>query len=182
MEGKNEMLFRVKLFMLPGLMLICGGCSNSQPRPKITLDKDTVITLQRTDCYAGCSPYKVTITADGTVVFEGSKYANGSKTRRDESPQPLGKQKNSISQEDLQLLVSAFDKVDFFALKDKYTEEKDCPEYGTDAPTEYISIQTNGKSKTVEHYGGCMGSATLRALSDLGLKIDDLANTKHWLR
>src|SRR4051812_42611118 len=104
MEGKDNMIFRAKLIMLLGLTLAYCGCNNPLIRQKITLDKDTVITIQRTACYRGCSPYKVTINADGTVVFDGSKYVYDAKSGK-ETFQPLGTQKSSISQEQLQLLV-----------------------------------------------------------------------------
>jgi hypothetical protein len=173
-------MFRAKLLLLFGLIPACGGCNNLSHQ-KITLDKDTVITLQRTACYRGCSPYKVMINADGTVVFDGSKYVYDAKTGK-EAFQPLGTQKSSISREQLQLLVSEFDRINYFALKDQYTEKKDCPEYGTDAPSASTSIQTNGKSKSIKHYGGCMGTDALRDLSALEAKIDEIANTKQWLK
>ena len=183
------MIFRAKFIMLLGLTLVYCGCNspltqqNNKPptRQKITLDQDTVVTLQRTACYRGCSPYKVTINAEGTVVFDGSKYVYDAKTGK-ETLQPLGTQKSSISQDQLQLLVSEFDRINYFALKDQYTGGKDCPVYGTDAPSAYTSIQTNGKSKSITHYSGCTGSETLRDLSALEAKIDEIADTKQWLK
>jgi hypothetical protein len=35
---------------------------------------DAVITLERTVCYGTCPSYKVTLTGDGTVVYEGQNF------------------------------------------------------------------------------------------------------------
>jgi hypothetical protein len=174
------MMFRTKLIMLLGLILACGGCSKLTHQ-KITLDKDTVITLQVTTCYRGCSPFMVKINGDGTVVFEGSKYVYDSSMGK-ETLQPLGTHTTKITQEQLEQLVSEFDRIDYFNLKDKYANEKDCPLYGTDAPTIYTSIKTNGRSKSISRYGGCNGNDALRDLSALEEKISVIANTKQWLK
>jgi hypothetical protein len=174
------MMFRAKLIMLLGLILACGGCSKPTHQ-KITLDKETVITLQVTTCHRGCSPFTVAINADGTVVFEGSKYVYDSQTGK-ETSQPLGTHTTKISREQLEQLVSEFDRIDYFNLKDKYTDQKDCPSYGTDAPTVITSLKTNGRSKSISRYGGCNGTDELRDLSALEEKISEIANTKQWLK
>jgi hypothetical protein len=171
------MQFLAKPLLLAACILLAfAGCNTSTTQAQLTPDKDTLIELSRGPCWRdACSVYTVTIKGDGTVNLTGSKVT------------PSGKQElkgqGSISQARLRELVSEFERINFFTLKDEYkTEGPDCPNYGTDSPTAFISIQVGGKSKSVKHYLGCMGTDTLNDLNRLEEKIDEVANTKQWLK
>lgn len=132
---------------------------------------DTQIVLFRTNCYGGCTVYTVTIRADGSVVYQGGENA---KTK--------GKIDSHISQEKVKELVAAFNEIDYFSLADRYDHgSKDCPNWGTDAPSAVTSFTLNQKKKTVRHYLGCSGSPVVSKLAALEHKIDEAVNVKQWI-
>src|SRR5213078_1566078 len=97
---------------------------------------DDAITLERTVCFGTCPAYRVTISSDGTVTFEGRQYT---KTK--------GTATGHISASDFRKLVSEFEKIDYFSLPDEYKPgSKVCPQRITDMPSANTSIHSNGKS------------------------------------
>ncbi len=130
-----------------------------------------MIILERTACYGVCPIYKLTVKADGSVLFEGEKFT---KTK--------GKAEGRISKEKVRELVKEFEKADFFDLNGEY----DCYQM-TDNPSALTSIQINGKKKSIDHYRGCRkGSADfekeLSKLTELENKIDEIAGTRKWIK
>jgi hypothetical protein len=67
----------------------------------------------------------------------------------------------------------AFERIDFFTLKDKYTETG-----ATDMPSAIIQLTLNGRTKIVEHYFGDFDAP--EALLELETEIDRFANTAQW--
>jgi hypothetical protein len=154
---------------------IVGGTSIVQPQllSQQKLPPDTLITLERPSCFLGCSDYVVTISADGTVTFEGKA-----------NDKVKGKAQTKISREKVQLLVAAFEKAKFFSLRDQYFGKEDgCREVWFDSNSAITSIVMNGKSKSVNHYLGCHKgkSPYPRVLFELEQKIDEVANTGQWV-
>ena len=171
------------------LLLASNGCNkpqapkNGQPGEPTTLSSgvpsDTIITLKRTRCFGTCPVYNLVIYADGRVVFEGVEYV---KTK--------GKVESSLTQGQLKLLISGFEKAKYFSLRDSYfTAEDGCPTYWTDNPSAFTSIRINGRSKSVAHYYGCQEKETKRGqgspfpheLTELERKIDMIVGTKQWV-
>ena len=142
-------IFRKVLMFVSKLRLLClllalslGGLCVAQEKP---IPADMLITLERTVCYGPCPIYKVTVTSDGTVTFEGRQNVKVKDVV-----------KGHISREDVGSLVAAFDAASYFTLNDSYQTQKDgCPEAWTDNPTAITSIRINGKTKTISHYYGC---------------------------
>ena len=148
----------------------CNGAGNSD-RAVIPQDipQDLKITLERTECFGFCPVYKLTITADGAVVFEGRRFVK----------QEGAQIKSSVSRERLKQLMAEFDRVNFFSLEDDYSEIRlSCP---TDQPSAITSIRINGKSKTINHYLGCLEPKVPKGLTELENKIDEIVNTAQWL-
>jgi hypothetical protein len=167
-------------FSLAILGLSAGCHSNSDAAPLITarivfpqnVPQDLMITLERTGCFGTCPIYKLTITAEGEVVFEGRRFVK----------QERATKKSAISQERLKKLIAEFDRVKFFSLEDDYTSgPRVCAEEWTDSPSAYTFIRINGKSKTVKHYHGCRGPKVPKELTELENKIDEIVNTEQWL-
>ena len=131
--------------------------------------RDTLITLERTPCFGECPSYKLTISADGTVVYEGRQDVKQS-----------GTIKSRISRAQIKQLVAEFERVNYFSLRDSYSGEV-CPETWTDHPSAVTSLRLNGRSKTVRHYHGCKGLAELAKLTDLERRIDRIVNTARWV-
>ena len=122
---------------------------------------DLVITLERTACRGTCPIYKLTIEGNGTVIYEGQDFV-----------QVIGKETASLSSEQIQELVTAFEQAKFSTLTD-YTHEDT-----TDSPSVITSITLNGKTKTVNHYYG--DNSAPQELFDLESKIDEITNSKQW--
>ncbi|HBB94821.1 MAG TPA: acetamidase [Blastocatellia bacterium] len=133
---------------------------------------DDTITLERTVCFGTCPAYRVTISSDGAVTFEGRQYT---KTK--------GTGSGHISTADFRKLVSEFEKIDYFSLPDRYAPgTKECPRVVTDMPSADTSIRLKGKSKSVAHYYGCGNSGVLGKLTALETKIDEVTGTQKWIK
>ncbi len=133
---------------------------------------DTVITLERTECFGTCPDYKITISADGNVIFDGRRFVK-----------KVGKAKSTVSQEQLREIIAAFEDINYFELRDKYEGPGDgCKQLVTDHPSAITSIRIDGKSKTVRHYYGCWGVEVLAELKKLEEGIDKTVNSAQWIR
>ena len=133
---------------------------------------DTLITLERTGCYGMCPIYKVSISADGTVIFEGTRFVK-----------KVGTARSTISEEQIRELIVAFDKINYFELRDQYVKPEDgCKQWLTDNPSAITSINRSGKSKSVTHYYGCRGIEVLKDLEKLEQAIDNAVNSGQWIR
>ena len=133
--------------------------SPSSAAPTQNTFSDLMITMERTACHGTCPVYKLTIQGNGDVTYNGQDFV-----------QVKGKQTASLSPEQIQQLVSAFEQAKFFTLRD-YTHEDT-----TDSPSAITSITLNGK--TVNHYSG--DDSAPQGLFDLESKIDEITNSKQW--
>lgn len=131
----------------------------TQP-PKPTEFPDVVITLKRTACFGTCPVYKLTVSGDGKVVYEGTSFVN-----------VTGIQNSQISQEQIKELIDAFYAINYFALEDKYDASI------TDMPTTITSITIDGKTKKVVNYYDAP-----KKLVELENKIDEITNSKQWVK
>ncbi len=157
------------------LLLIISAGSGTQTFSETSIPKDALITLSRTACFGYCPTYKLTISADGSVTFEGVDYV---KTK--------GIVKSRISRKQLQQLISEFKKLNYFSLRNQYQSEEDgCSTVWTDYPSATTSIRLNGKSKSVLHYYGCHkdpGNAMYpKGLTELETRIDRIVGTERWI-
>jgi acetamidase/formamidase len=130
------------------------------------------ITLERTACFGSCPIYEVTISSDGTVVFDGRQYT-GTK----------GIVRGQISSADFRRLVSEFEKIDYFSLPNRFAPGTPvCPRVVTDMPSADTSIRLGGKFKSVAHYYGCGDAGSLAQLTSLERRIDEVAGTEKWIK
>lgn len=122
------------------------------------------ITLERTVCFGFCPAYRVTITGDGRVTYVGERFVN-----------VRGEQRATIPAADVQRLLQRFDEVGFNNLRDEYRAQV------SDLPTFTVTLERNGRRKTVVDYGGTSAGMpeSVRALQD---EIDRVANTAQWVR
>ena len=85
----------------------CGSVSSTpSPEPQ-DIPPDTIITLERTVCFGTCPAYKLTISADGAVVFTGEEYVR-----------EKGTVHSKISKDQVKQLISEFTKTQYFSLRD----------------------------------------------------------------
>ena len=170
----------MKLSLLLWLFVALGSLTNqamSEIYAPNEIPKDMIVTLERTACFGACPVYKLTITADGTVTFEG--YENVAMK---------GIVKDRISEETLRQLLSEFEKVAYFSLRDTYDGSEDgCARHATDMPSAKTSIQINGRNKAVSHYLGCLMQGDEfriypQELVRLENKIDEIVESKRWIK
>lgn len=160
------------------------GCIDCKKEMACTIDQKEVpvamtvtasslyITLERTLCLGTCPNYKLSVSADGNVIFDGRYFV----TR-------IGTATSKISEEKVQKLKDEFESINYYSLKDEYTKlGVECPEYEPCSSRAVTSIRINGKSKSVNHSNGCMGTETLKALTRLESRIDEIVNTKQWVK
>lgn len=123
---------------------------------------NVIIKLTRSGCYGDCPSYDVIIYRDGTVHWNGNYFVDVE-----------GEAKGEVSVQQISELISAFEQVNFFFMKN-YTSHD-----GTDAPTVVTTITINGRTKTVTHYYGDT-SAPIE-LYELECRIDEIVNTNQWI-
>ena len=129
------------------------------PPPKPTDFADVTITLQRLKGGWGGPEYKLTISGDGRVVYDGRSNVN-----------TTGTKVYYISQDKFKELVDEFYYIDYFAKKDIYYETAD------DLPITITSITIGRRIKKVTNYYGA--PAELYELED---KIDEVVDSRKWV-
>lgn len=135
------------------------------PFPAI-IDRSTIkIVLDRGACLGTCPNYRVEISADGTVRYDGRGFVavRG------------GMQEAHIPVEAVQYLYDDFEKADFFSTLDSYRAPV------TDLPTTRVSISFDGTTKTVMDYAG-LAIGMPREIVELEAAIDATADTKKWVK
>jgi hypothetical protein len=125
-----------------------------------------VITLIRPMCGLGtldCYDYKLTIYGDGTVIYEETDTKVGVEKYITET--------EIIGQDRGQELISEFEKVDYFSLRDDY------PARATDCGGAATSITAGAKRKFVIN-SHCSDAPT--KLAKLENKIDEMVDPKQF--
>ena len=161
--------------ILAAVLLILGACSASRSQE---IPKDLEIKFERYPCYGPCPFYSLTIKSDGSVTFLPKTYKEGVK---------FGTETGQISNEQLKLILSEFEKIKFQSLREEYAPDRgtyrgnpSCPRAATDNPSASISLTMAGKTKSVWHYLGCEGVRVLGRLESFENKIDEIVDSKHW--
>jgi hypothetical protein len=123
-----------------------------------------VITMQRHGTQDGMSPvYSLTVHGNGSVIYKGIRNVD-----------TIGTQTYQIPKDKARELVNEFIKNYYFALESN-TDSLDAS--SSDAVT--TSITMNENSKTVIDDHGAYAPSTLR---DLEGKIDEVTNSKQWVK
>jgi hypothetical protein len=140
---------------------------------------DLVITLQRQMCLGPCPVYSILIYGNGTGVYEGKMNVN-----------LIGIQEFTLSEEQLEELVEAFDSIHYFSLDEFYSVNV------FDVSITATSITFQGHSKAVGHSGGCVDHAVPtfttdvpeyfryypapQVVCDLEQTIEEIVNVEQW--
>jgi hypothetical protein len=156
------------------LVLWSSGCasrnSNSGSADGVTVDSvyAPVITLERTACFGGCPVYRLAVTSDGTVNYEGEAHVR-----------QLGTASNRIPRERVQALLSELDRAGYFSFASRYAvADPVCGRYSADSPSAITSLTYGGRTKRVEHDYGC--GAAPGALVVLERRIDEVLGSARW--
>jgi hypothetical protein len=131
--------------------------------------KDLTITLERTTCFGTCPAYKITVTGDGSVEYQGKDFVR-----------VKGTVHSSVDASEIDQLIQAFLDAKYFELRDTYRSFKspDGVEHTEpgDLPTTYTSIKLNGRYKRIENHIGAP-----QVLSGLEDQIDEVVRSKRWI-
>lgn len=148
-------------------MLVIGYfIPKKQYEPVRGLDKNIIITLDRTACFGYCPDYSLTIRGDGSVVYEGRSFVR-----------EIGKREGTISPEDFKKLVDEFYTIKYFTLKDSYDTNFE------DVPTITTSITIDGKTKKVlNKYVAEELPEEVIKLNELQNNIDKAVNSERWTK
>ena len=122
--------------------------------------KDVKLGLWKGGCFGTCPIYRLTITGDGSVMFEGRKYVK-----------ELGARRLQISPEAVRGLVEEFRSVAFFSARDSYPQNIDDAE-------QMLTLTVGGQTKTVTG-GSYMGLP--EPLLALEKKMNEVAGTQLWV-
>jgi hypothetical protein len=126
---------------------------------------DVEFTLTRSLCYGVCPEYQLIIKADGTVIYDGSKYVS-----------KHGHVVDHIPVADVEALARKFDDAHF----ERLNVPEPCDRMATDNATNLIRVRRNGLLHEVSHYLGNMCAP--KELAGLADAIDKTAKTERWVR
>jgi hypothetical protein len=130
--------------------------------PEIRPDSTVTIKLDRSECFGTCPSYEVTVSTDG-IIYEGRSYVA-----------VKGKRTAKIDPNDVRALAKRIVFADFYSMKDDYVA------IVTDNPTFKLSIDIDGKTKSVTDYiGQEVGMPAV--IKDLEVAVDELARTDRWI-
>jgi hypothetical protein len=131
-----------------------------------SLSPALIATVRHTidDGWGHHSEYSATIFEDGTV-----RYVKGT-----EGAAPYSK---TLSRKVLAQIVEAFEKANYFALKDSYWGRGDTGDVGPVPETIYTSYTRNGRTKKVTHDRATF----VPGLSEMEVRIEEILGTQTWI-
>jgi hypothetical protein len=136
---------------------------------QIKVPRDMIVVLDRKGCMGPCPVYKLTVWADGSVLYVGKKNVA-----------VAGRQEKTIPFSQIGELVAAFDAANF----QKITEDASslqCDTSISDAPEIEISIQRNSSTYAVTHGSDCYADPFFHPVERLADSIDRIVGTKEWV-
>jgi ankyrin repeat protein len=146
--------------------------------PAMPHPEEIYIALGRTGCFGGCPDYRVELSGDGEVNFQGNAYVLG-----------LGEHRWHVDPKAVADLLDRFRRADYLHLKGYYEFEE------SDVPTYITAISVGSTRKFVRDYGGSgMGRAVASVyyggddphmppiVTELEDAIDEVAGTASWVR
>lgn len=133
------------------------------------------ITLERTECFGTCPSYRVVVSGNGDVVFEGLGFVDA-----------IGVHQAAIELDDFVALVNEFLRVRFFDALDRYEGRQLVQRRGdklfmysqteSDHPSTILTIRLGDHEKTVVLYNNY--PSDLKSLADA---VDSAAKTEQWV-
>ena len=137
----------------------------AQQQPDFNNLKQVTVLLERGDPMGGGPSYRLEISGDGTVRYTGlmNVFVRGKRTGR-------------ISEGAFEKLLDEFRSAHFAELHDDY------PSPATDQPWCVVTVASGSYAKRISEIGGQMNRVAPENLIRLEDKIDELANSKKWVR
>src|SRR5687767_14838491 len=135
-NGQMKVCFFV--IMVSFLIVSCTPLFISEQATPTADFLDLEIIMEKGMCFGSCPAYKLQILGSGKGIYQGEYFVV-----------VKGEQTFQVSNEQIQELLAAFEKADFYSLDDKYAVIM------REQAFFKISISYRGKTKTVMHYGDC---------------------------
>jgi hypothetical protein len=129
------------------------------------VDADTLVTLQRSECFGVCPAYSLSVSGEGAVSYLGARYV---KVRGEASSQ--------VSVSEVQELVNEMWDAGYLHM----VEPSPCNGSITDAPSVITSLTLGQQTHRVTHYHG--NPCSPAALTTIEDRIDEVAGSERWLR
>ncbi len=126
-------------------------------------DQNASITLERGSCYEICPEYSLTLSGNGTVIYDGKKGVR-----------EIGIRYGTINISAFNRLLDQFEKAGFFRMKSEYTECYTAYCFFTDQPYVTLTIREGNRITQVKHYTGNKDAPKI--LTDLEDAVDKSAN------
>jgi len=136
----------------------------------VSIDRDTLVKLERTACYGKCPIYTVVVKKNGRVKYEGREYVS-----------VKGIQTATLSKESVASIEAKLIKTKFLKMKSNLDSGSwGCFISRTDHS--YIVIEGSVKNmrKAVSTYLGC-DSEQVETVFELANYIDKIAETSKWV-
>ncbi|HEX6434483.1 MAG TPA: DUF6438 domain-containing protein [Gemmatimonadales bacterium] len=131
-------------------------------------DTGAAITLERTPCFGGCPVYRISVSPEGVVSYEGRA-----------SVRRVGAATKRIQPQRVSALLSELERGGYFSFAPRYTPaEPACGRYATDSPTAITTVTIEDRTHRIEHDYGC--GAAPGALVVLERRIDEALGSSEW--
>jgi hypothetical protein len=130
-------------------------------------EQDTLVALERTECFGTCPVYELALLGTGAVFYHGKKHVA-----------TTGRAKVQIPPAQVDSLAQAAVEAGFFDLPANPT----CEERMTDLPSAVLHVRLGERERRYMHYHGCKGFEGEDALYALAESIDRIAGTTRWTK
>lgn len=170
---KHAMQFSRSL-IAGSVLLLAAAAAQAATGTKPAALPPTMVSMLRTTCFGACPSYRVTLTTDGHISFDGMAHV--------QTMRPAGAQASAAQ---MAAVRAALREADLRGLRDSYTSRADgCGPLLMDMSGVKITIFDTEGSKTVDFYYGCRGAVANQVrprIDKLASTIDEQLGTAHWI-
>ena len=139
------------------MLILLSACSGVKDISKLK-EKDILFSLQKGSCFGYCPVYIFSVYKNGLATYRGSAHT-----------EKLGLYSKLYSEEEINMAINEFKRIDFFSLNDEY------PYDVIDHPQSIVFYRENKKTKSVTSRDG-----KPQALKDLQVILEKMANSPGW--
>src|SRR5204862_7864912 len=108
------------------------------------------VSVERASCFGGCPVYRVEVSTEGVVRYEGTRNVA-----------VVGSRTATVSGAAVRQLIDRITRSGFTDLPQEYTARTAaCIAHADDAPTVVLTLTTPDRRHTVRHDHGCAGAPT----------------------
>ncbi len=157
-----------------GVLLLTACGIHATPGKAARSQTHTVVSMLRTTCFGPCPSYRVTLSSDGRISFDGLAQV-----------QTKGKASGHATPTQIAAIRRALKAADLPSLRSSYATRKDgCGPLMMDMNGVKITVPGSQGSKTVDFYYGCRGAIANKVrprIDQLAKTIDKELDTARWI-